>query len=121
VPVEEVAAGVEDEAAAATRRLLAREPPPTALLAMSDRLARGALKGAGNAGLTVPAGLSVVGFDDDPGAERATPGLTTVRQPHVAKGRAAGDLLIARLEGQESTSPRILPTGLVVRGTTAPP
>jgi DNA-binding LacI/PurR family transcriptional regulator len=88
---------------------------------MSDRLARGALEGARIGGFSVPGDLSVIGFDDDPEAERTAPPLTTVRQPHVEKGRAAAELLIARLEGRESASTILFPTELVLRGSTAPP
>jgi DNA-binding LacI/PurR family transcriptional regulator len=121
VAVEEAPEGLEGEAREAATRLLARVPRPTALLAMSDRLARGAIEGAREAGWAVPADLSVVGVDDDPGAARTVPALTTVRQPHVAKGRAAGELLVAQLEGRRPEDPRLLSTELVVRGTTAPP
>jgi DNA-binding LacI/PurR family transcriptional regulator len=63
----------------------------------------------------------VVGFDDVPDAARATPPLTTVHQPHVEKGLLAGRLLIAQLRDEELPSPELLPTRLVVRGSTAPP
>jgi DNA-binding LacI/PurR family transcriptional regulator len=70
----------------------------------------------------VPEDLSVVGFDDVPEAARTNPPLTTVHQPHVEKGLLAGRLLVARLRGGEAArSPALLPTSLVVRGSTAPP
>jgi DNA-binding LacI/PurR family transcriptional regulator len=95
--------------------LLALDRPPTALLAMSDEIALGAIDGAHDAGLTVPGQLSVVGFDDAPAA---TPrGLTTIRQPLVEKGRAAGRMLLEAIEG--GTPPDVtLPTELVVRDST---
>jgi DNA-binding LacI/PurR family transcriptional regulator len=88
---------------------------------MSDRMALATLEAAARRGLSVPADVSVVGFDDIPDAARATPPLTTVRRPHVEKGRLAGELLIARLHGEEVTAPYILPTKLVPRGSTARP
>ena len=88
---------------------------------MSDRIARGALAGARDAGLDLLGDLSVVGFDDDPEADRAKTPLTTVRQPHVEKGRAAGNLLVSRLQRHEANDPVLLSTALIVRAPTAPP
>ena len=121
VPVEEVTEGLEREARAAAARLFALRPRPTALLVMSDRMALDVLEAAREAGFAVPGDLSVVGFDDIPAAARATPPLTTVRQPHVEKGLAAGRLLIAQLEGRGADDPVRLPTELIVRGSTGPP
>jgi DNA-binding LacI/PurR family transcriptional regulator len=121
VVVEEAANEPEREAAAAAARLLSRARPPTALLAMSDRLARGALAGIQGLGLGVPADVSLVGFDDDPEAKHSVPALTTIAQPHVEKGRIAGQLLIDLLRGKRPASPPALPTHLVVRTSTAPP
>jgi DNA-binding LacI/PurR family transcriptional regulator len=68
---------------------LVTSPRPTAILAMSDPLAAGALLAAADAGLAVPDDLSVVGFDDSPAAPLTSPPLTTVRQPTEEKGRLA--------------------------------
>jgi DNA-binding LacI/PurR family transcriptional regulator len=98
--------------------------PPTAILAMSDILAIGALQAAAEAGVAVPGGLSLVGFDDSPAAAMASPALTTVAQPHEEKGRLAAEWLIEAIErrGEQQRSRRaILPTELVVRDSTAPP
>ena len=109
----------------ATVDLLTGERPPTAILAMSDVLALGALQAAAELGVAVPAELSVVGFDDSPAAALATPALTTVAQPHEEKGRLAADWLIRALERGTTLRGRrrreILPTELVVRQSTAPP
>ena len=50
-----------------------------------------------------------------------TPGLTSVRTPIVDIGRAAGEQVIARLEGRPHVAFQSLPFELVVRGSTAPP
>lgn len=109
----------------ATLELLSGEEPPTAILAMSDVLALGALQAATELGIAVPAELSVVGFDDSPGAALATPALTTIAQPHEEKGRLAAEWLIKAIESGSSSPGRrrraILPTDLVVRESTAPP
>ena len=99
--------------------MLAREPRPTALLAFSDQLALGVVEAAGELGLSVPGDLSVVGFDDVP--EAATAGLTSVHQDHAEKGRLAGEMLVARLRGEEALERTLLPARLVVRGSTGPP
>lgn len=121
VPVEEVTGDLESAARRATKRILAREPAPTAILAMSDRIALEALAEIRDAGMTVPTQISVAGFDDIPMSQWAIPPLTTVRQPHREKGLLAGRLLAAGLAGQRSNDTVILPTSIVVRGTTGVP
>lgn len=118
VPVYECAENVPDEGWAAAEFLLSRSPRPTAILVQSDQLALGVLEAAGRAGLSVPDDLSIVGFDDIPAAARVTPPLTTVYQPHVEKGRRAGQLLISQLRGEPLPVYDPLPTRLVVRGST---
>lgn len=118
VPVFETASNGEVGGEAGGRALLdpgAAGRRPTAILAMSDRLALGALRAARGLGLRVPEEVAIVGFDDVPRAREA--GLTTIRQPAREKGRAAARLL---LDGG-GTGPRtvLLPTELVVRRSTA--
>ncbi|MEA2293202.1 MAG: hypothetical protein QOE86_841 [Solirubrobacteraceae bacterium] len=119
VPVHECAGSVRAAGRAAAARLLAGGAPPTAILATSDVLALGVLDAAAAAGVGVPQDLSVVGFDDVPAAADA--GLTSVRQDHHAKGRLAGDLLLAALRGERPEPPAPLAHALVVRGSTGPP
>lgn len=121
VPVYECAENVLEEGRAAARTILAPGDGPTAILATSDLLAFGVMEAAAEMGLCVPDALSVVGFDDVPEAARTNPPLTTVHQPHLEKGLKAGRLLVSRLRGEAPTPPEILPTRLVVRGSTAPP
>lgn len=91
----------------------------TAVIAMSDIQALGALSAAGELGLRVPEDVSVVGFDDVPAARWSH--LTTVRQPIRAKGRWAAQTLVSLLRGDERAESRLLATELVVRGSTAVP
>ncbi|WP_067478718.1 LacI family DNA-binding transcriptional regulator [Actinomadura hibisca] len=104
--------------AAATRLLLERRP--TAIVYASDLMAIAGMSVAREAGLDVPADLSLTGFDDNPEAAHLHPPLTTVRQDPVAVGAAAAELLMARIDGRRVTpvspSPR-----LIVRGSTAAP
>jgi DNA-binding LacI/PurR family transcriptional regulator len=110
----------QEAGAAAARSLLADSPRPTAIVATTDQLALGAIRGATEIGLTVSDDVSVVGFDDIPEAARSRPALTTVRQPLVDKGRVAGDRLFALIDGGPA-SETVLPVELVVRESTTPP
>ena len=108
----------------ATHELLGGRRPPTAILAMSDVLAMGALQAAAELGVSVPDRLSVVGFDDSPAAPLAAPPLTTIAQPHEEKGRVAAEWVLRAIEEHTENDPArraILPTELVVRGSTGPP
>jgi DNA-binding LacI/PurR family transcriptional regulator len=109
----------------ATLDLLHLERPPTAILAMSDVLAIGALQAAAELGVSVPDELSLVGFDDSPAATLSRPQLTTVSQPHEEKGRVAAEWLLDAIErGIQLRGRRrreILPTELVLRETTSSP
>jgi len=92
-----------------------------AVFAHNDLSAAGALKALGEAGLRVPQDVAVVGFDDVPLAQHTTPTLTTVRQPMRGMGQAAARLLIAHFEGAAlPEEPHIVPTELVIRGSTDP-
>lgn len=106
----------------ATRYLLSLPEPPTAVFALNDNLAVGAIRAARDAGFRVPEDLSVVGFDDSEPAEIMTPGLTTVRQPLGEMGRMAVSLLTRLIDGQRLEALKIeLATRLIVRESTAPP
>ncbi|MHC1558162.1 LacI family DNA-binding transcriptional regulator [Actinomycetospora sp. C-140] len=103
-------------------RLLGLRTPPTAVFAHDDETALGAVRTLRRAGLRVPGDLSVIGVDDHPLA--ALTDLTTVAQPVREQGRRAGQMVLAALRGglTERVPPaEILPTRLVLRGTTAPP
>ena len=119
VPVWAGTDSTPDEGAAGAAALLARQPRPTGLLCLSDRLAEGAIRTAADAGLRIPADLSIVGFDDA-GRLAADLGLTTIRQPHRGKGEQAAQALLARLAGQEWPLRTALPTDLVIRDSTSP-
>lgn len=106
----------------AADRLLGLSRPPTAMVALSDAMAVGALAAARSRGMAVPHDLSIVGFDDLETASITTPALTTVQQPLGGLGRVGADVLWRLLEGQELDATRIeLSTRLIVRDSTAPP
>jgi DNA-binding LacI/PurR family transcriptional regulator len=121
VPVEERIPHGRDAGRRSAGALLDRAERPTALLAMSDELAIGALQAAEDRGIVVPRELSVVGFDDTPAAGHARPPLTTIWQPHREKGVAAARLLLEPGEaGGPVEAELTLPTELVVRASSAP-
>jgi len=108
-----------DDGACAAQRLLDLAPRPTAILGVNDLMAMGALQAAHERGLSVPADLSVAGFDDIDLAEHLTPPLTTLRANGEAIGRQAATLLFQRLADPEAPQQRVaIPTELVVRGST---
>ena len=93
----------------------------TAVLAMSDAMAIGAIHAAHERGLAVPGDVSLVGFDNIDEAEHTHPPLTTVHQPVREKGAEAARLLLAAVNRREFGQPehRLLETRLVTRGSTA--
>jgi LacI family transcriptional regulator len=102
--------------------LLSLDEPPTAVFAASDMMALGAIRAAGDAGLNVPADLSVIGFDDIQLADHMNPPLTTVRQDKAGLGVAAGTALVRLIDGEQDavTQSTVLPVELVRRGSTRP-
>ena len=114
-----IAAGnfsVEGGAEAMTQ-LLQLDPRPTAIFAMSDEMAMGALKAARDAGLCVPDDLSIIGVDDHELAHVLD--LTTVRQDVTGKGSTAARWIVTDLESHRCEVYRTVDTAsLVIRGTT---
>ncbi|MGW1544291.1 LacI family DNA-binding transcriptional regulator [Streptomyces sp. NPDC002309] len=100
-------------------RLLARPGRPTAVLAVNDTAAVGALSAAGDMGLSVPGDLSVTGYDNTGVSRLRHLWLTTVDNAGHEVGRRAARRLLDRLEapGGEGRLQLAVPT-LEVRGTT---
>jgi DNA-binding LacI/PurR family transcriptional regulator len=119
VPVYESWTHSLESGEATARQLLDEHPEVTALICTTDILAMGALRAAAARGLAVPGQLSITGFDDVP--EAAQLGLTTVAQPHAAKGRAAWELLSRESRDDTASVREVLETELMIRKTTAPP
>ncbi|MEW6045834.1 MAG: LacI family DNA-binding transcriptional regulator [Bacillota bacterium] len=95
----------------------------TAVLCSNDMMAMGVIRAAAERGVAIPQELSVTGFDDISSAAHVTPPLTTV---HVRKrkiGREAVRRLLNQLGTSRASTPVriIVPTRLVLRGSTAPP
>lgn len=89
------------------KELLARKQPFTALFAYNDISAIGSIWAFKEAGLRIPEDVSVIGFDDIPGAAFANPALSTVRQPLIRMGQIAAQTVVDQIEGHGEYVPEI--------------
>lgn len=94
--------------------MMALESVPSAVFAVSDTLAIGAIKAFRRVGRRVPEDIAVVGFDNVPLSQVFEPALTTIAQPMAELGAAAAEMLLERLAGGKPQS-RTLQHALVVR------
>jgi LacI family transcriptional regulator len=107
------------EAFAAALTLL-RDRQPTAVFCGNDEMAMQVYNAATRLGLSVPADVSVVGFDDHRVfSEGLMPPLTTVALPYDRIGRIAADLLIEQISGRRSAEIIRVQGPLIVRESTA--
>ncbi|MDP5253142.1 MULTISPECIES: substrate-binding domain-containing protein [unclassified Vibrio] len=81
----------------AFERLWAQSNKPTALFVSNDMMALGVIQAAQKHGLSLPADLSIIGYDNIHMAQFFTPALTTIHQPKYRMGKAAVEALIERL------------------------
>lgn len=102
-----------------THSILRLDPRPTAIFALNDLMALGALRAAAEAGCSVPGDLALVGYDDLELAQFTNPPLTTIAQPKKEIGIQAVTLLVDRI-AQKSRAPSrvVLPPELIVRRST---
>ncbi len=102
-----------------TRRLLKMGPRPTAVFALNDLMALGALRAATEAHLSVPEDLAIVGFDDIELARFTNPSLTTIAHPKKEIGLHAVNLLVERTASKDKPPCRmVLSPELIIRGST---
>jgi LacI family transcriptional regulator len=105
-----------DDGEALTEALLRRCPGVTALLAVNDYTAAGALRTLRRLQRRVPEDVAVVGFDDTPVAFSADPPLSAVRHSILESGRIGCRWLVGQIEPwEEDERTRVLPSVLVVR------
>lgn len=98
------------------RMLLDLQQPPTAIFAITDLMAIGAMRAVQQAGLDVPQDLAVAGFNDIPLAALVSPPLTTVSAPAHQMGLEAMKMLRSLIVRKQPVHKHIsLPTALVVR------
>lgn len=107
------------ESGAAAALTLMSGKLPTAVFVANDLMALGAIRALHDEGLSVPGDISVVGFDDLPGAAFFIPGLTTVRQELTVLGTRCIEMLLATLAGEMSQWAPVVPR-LIVRESTRP-
>ena len=117
--------------AGAMQVLTADGQRPTAIVCANDRSAIGAVLAAAQLGLSVPADVSVVGYDDDENvAPCLVPALTTVRLPHREMGERAMQVVLRGALGETAPQPAaeratlpptLLECPLVIRDSVAPP
>jgi LacI family transcriptional regulator, galactose operon repressor len=100
--------------------LLRRPRPPTAIFAGADIAALGVLRAVHEAGLTIPADLSLAAYDNTSVAAIPQIDLTSVDQAGQLTGRTAARLLMERIDGRTAPVLFSVAPRLVVRGSTAP-
>jgi LacI family gluconate utilization system Gnt-I transcriptional repressor len=100
-------------------KIIAKDPRIDAIFFCNDDLAQGALLAAQRLKIKVPQQLAIAGFNDLTGSDLMGPGLTTIRTPRAAIGKAAADMLL-RLMREEDLPISSVDVGyeLMVRGST---
>lgn len=101
----------------AMRKILGGNNRPSAVFAVSDLLAIGALKELHHVGLHVPNDIALVGFDKISFSNMTHPALTTVAQPMYEMGKLSAKMLIDKIKGKEVENV-ILDFELVIREST---
>lgn len=105
----------------AASELLERAPEVTAVFALNDAMAVGALAAYRDHDLVVPQHLSLVGFDDIPLAADVAPPLTTVRLPMEDLGRRVVELALGPNRGGDAARVLESSSEIVLRASTGPP
>jgi LacI family transcriptional regulator len=102
-----------------THSILKMDPRPTAIFALNDLMALGALRAAAEAGCSIPKDLAVVGYDDLEIAHFTNPPLTTIAQPKKEIGAQAVHLLVDRMSQRSRPPSRlVLAPELIIRRST---
>ena len=105
------------------RQLLDLDPRPTALFVANNLMMLGAMIALTEAGVQIPADMSVVGFDEVDWAQLTRPALTVVTQPAFEVGVDSAEFLLRRIAGEEDAKKQtlLLNPELIVRDSTAAP
>ncbi|MEE1296291.1 MAG: LacI family DNA-binding transcriptional regulator [Bifidobacterium sp.] len=101
--------------------LLEMDEPPTAIFCCNDLSAVSTYRAAREHGVALPAGLSVMGFDDVFPASYLMPTLSTIHQPFDEIAQRAVQLIIDARAGRVTDPHVVYPTYLVARDSTVPP
>jgi LacI family transcriptional regulator, galactose operon repressor len=100
--------------------LLSRSHRPTGLFCFNDRMAMGVYQAASTLGLSIPADVSVVGYDDQELISASLlPGLTTVALPHHEMGQWAVRNLLRQIDAQPPypVAHALIPCPVIRRGS----
>lgn len=118
-PIAQALKPTTDEARAVMRQYLEKHSQlPDAVVASSGLILLGLVEALREANLRYPDDLAIAGFDDMPWTRVVTPGITVLAQPTYDMGRAAIELLLARIAQPEQAVRRIVLRGeLLVRGS----
>jgi DNA-binding LacI/PurR family transcriptional regulator len=101
------------------QQLLMRHRDFTAVLCFNDVSAIGSTRALHDAGLRVPADVSVLGFDDIQAASYIVPSMTTIRQPLERMGSLAAHVLLKKLANEKQPETVKVDPELIVRESTA--
>jgi DNA-binding LacI/PurR family transcriptional regulator len=95
---------------------------PTAFICWNDHLAKDLINSLIRNNIDVPSDCSVVCFDDSSCTTDCAPQITTLRQPLFELGRAAVEMLVARIEdpSTQKASPQLFDSHIIIRGSSAP-
>lgn len=99
----------------ATEQIVASDRDVTAIFALNDKMALGAIRKLTELDRRVPEDIAVVGFDDIPQAAFSVPSLTTVHQPLYEIGKQSCERLIELIHGKVDRVQEVLPIYLTVR------
>lgn len=116
------ASGTTTEARGAVADHILQEPNrPTAVFCANDLIALAVQGALQRRGLTIPDDIAIIGYDDIPSAQLASPPLSSVRQPQYDLGRQAAELVLREAAGSSSVRQHtVLQTELVARESTTP-
>ncbi len=102
-------------------RLLDKPKDFSAVIALNDQMAYGAMLALSEAGLDIPGDISLLGFDDLPHSAYTVPPLTTISQPVNRIGAMAASTVLAMSAGFAQTSDQSVAASIVVRKSTDSP
>lgn len=105
---------LKDAYNAMSRTLANKNAEFTALFAMSDLMAIGAMRAIFDHGLNVPDDISVIGFDGIEIAEYYNPPLTTIRQPYEEIARRSAELIVQNILGENLEQTIELATEIII-------
>jgi len=117
LPVETVHSGFDTAGGHEAAQRLLTDDPPSAIFAVNDFAAIGALGAVRDAGLRPGVDVAVAGFNDTPLAAELPVPLTSVRSPMHEMGRRALEVLVSVLNGGSPASEKLEPE-LIVRAST---